>query len=151
MNEYEVVPFTGIGPVRLGMSRAEVWAAMSADRTSFLKGPFSTHETDAWYENAFQVFYGGETVTAEFVEIASHVGIRVTFRGLSIFDTPVDEVVAHVSGFAPLDATHPELGYTYTFPELELSLWRPVISDDADGRFFQSIGIGVKGYYTQKT
>jgi hypothetical protein len=43
-----------------------------------------------------------------------------------------------------------EIPYSYIFRSLQLSLWRPVLPSspsDAEGRYFSTIGIGVRGYY----
>ena len=47
----------------------------------------------------------------------------------------------------------PEVGYSYIFPSLELSVWRPPLpnnTSDPDGRCFRTIGVGRKGYYSEK-
>jgi hypothetical protein len=132
------------------MSREEVRRAMSSPCESFCKGPHARHVTDAFHDSAFQVFYGGETPTVEFIELSGPSGIRAVYNGISVFETPADVVVASLSEIAPYDQDHPELGYTYIFPDLDLSLWRPVLPespDDSDWRVFRAIGIGVKGYY----
>ncbi len=51
----------------------------------------------------------------------------------------------YLSERAKFDETDPELGYSYIFPDIELSIWRPNIDDE----FFSTIGIGQKGYYSE--
>ena len=49
------------------------------------------------------------------------------------------------------DRKDSEVPFSFVFSELELSFWRPTIPEDEfdeDGRFFETVGIGVKGYYT---
>ena len=64
-----------------------------------------------------------------------------------------DDAVAHIQSIAPYDANDPELGYSYVFPGLQLSLWRPVIpdaeqnADDTTGRRFEAVGVGGEGYF----
>jgi len=57
--------------------------------------------------------------------------------------------VTLIRRYADLDTTDPELGYSYLFPRISLSLWRSVKPDaaDQDGRFFEAIGVGVPGYF----
>jgi hypothetical protein len=44
-----------------------------------------------------------------------------------------------------------ELGYTFTFPEGDVGFWRPLLpvgEDSNEGRYFESVGIGCKWYYS---
>ena len=147
---YEAIPHVGVGPVKLGMTREEVHRVMPGPCESFLKGLNSEHETDAFHDSGFQVFYGGEGPVVEYIELSREAGFRVLYRGVDVFATPADQVVAHVSGDAAFDPTDPELGYAYIVPDLDLSLWRPVLPEtpeDPEGREFSTIGVGVAGYY----
>ena len=71
------------------------------------------------------------------------------FRGLGQFDDPfempADELVAFITRLAAFDSSDFELGYSYIFPNLELSVWRP----DKEQPYFSTIGIGCRGYYKQ--
>jgi hypothetical protein len=150
---YEAIPRVGVGPVKLGMTREEVRRVMPGPCDSFLKGLNPEHETDAFHDSGFQVFYGGEGPVAEYIELSREAGFRVLYRGLDVFATPADQVLSHVSGDAASDPNDPELGYAYIFPDLDLSLWRPVLPErpeDPEGREFSTIGIGVAGCYADR-
>lgn len=150
MRDYTVQPFVGVGPVRLGMSRDEVRSAMPEPSEPFRKGLTSRHETDAFHQNAFQVFYDGEPPTVEYIELSRSSVLRAVYRDLDVFATPADEVVTYISRDSGFDQSDPEIPYSYLFRGLQLSLWRPTIpaSDkDTEGRFFSTIGIGKSGYY----
>ncbi len=152
MTDYEVVPHVGVGPVRLGMTREQVRRAMPGPCEPFRKGPFAKHETDGFHGSGFQVFYGGDEPTAEYIQLCTGQGLRAIYAGVSVFETPADTVVARISRLAPYDPSDRELGYSYIFPSLELSLWRPVKPEsptDPEGQEFWSIGIGVRGYYSR--
>lgn len=147
---YEAIPHGGIGPVKLGMTRTEVHRVMPGPREAFLKGPDAGHETDAFHDSGFQVFYAGNPPVVEFIELSRDSGFRALYGGLDVFATPADRVVAQVSADAPFDPAHFDLGYSYIFPDLDLSLWRPTLPEspeDAEGREFSTIGIGVAGYF----
>jgi hypothetical protein len=147
---YEATPHLGVGPVKLGMTREEVHRVMPSPCESFLKGLNSEHRTDAFHDSGFQVFYGGGGPVVEYIELSGEAGFRVLYRGVDVFATLADQVVAHVSGDAAFDPTDAELGYAYIFPDLDLSLWRAVLPEtpeDPEGREFSTIGIGVAGYY----
>jgi hypothetical protein len=151
--DYEVVPHVGIGPVRLGMSRDDVRRAMPGPCHPFLKGPDASQETDTFHENGFQVFYSGTAPVAESIELSRDSGFRALYRGVDVFATPADVVVSHVARDAAFDPDHWELGYSYIFPALDLSLWRPVLPEspeDTDGREFSTIGIGIVGYFGKR-
>lgn len=150
MPDYTVQPFVGVGPIRLGMSREEARRAMSEPAKSFRKGTASRYETDAFHQNAFQVYYGGDQPIVEYIELSRGSVVRALYRGLDVFATPADEVVSSVSRDSAFDAADPEIPYSYLFRGLQLSLWRPVIPEsdsDTEGRYFSTIGIGGRGYY----
>ena len=145
-----VQPFVGVGIVHFGMSRDEVRRAMPEPPKSFRKAQNSRHEADAFYRNAFQVFYGGDQPSVEYIELSRGSVVRAFYRDLDVFATPADEVVACVSCDSAFDETRREFPCSYIFRGLQLSLWRPVIpkfATDTEGNYFSTIGIGRKGYY----
>jgi len=150
MPDYTIQPFVGVGPIRLGMPRDEVLRAMPEPSEPFRKTSTSRHLTDAFHQNAFQVFYSVERPTVEFIELSRGSVIRALYEGIDVFATPADEVVAHISRGSEFDQSDPEVPYSYLFRGLQLSLWRPTVPEsdtDTDGRYFSTIGIGVRGYY----
>ena len=150
MLDYTIQPLIGVGPVRLGMSRDEVRRVMPEPAKPFRKARTSQHETDAFHQNSFQVFYGGDLPTVEYVELSRGSVVRALYRDLDVFATPADEVVAHIARDSQFDQSDPEIPYSYLFRGLQLSLWRPTIPEsdaDTDGRCFSTIGIGKRGYY----
>ena len=162
MTEFIIIPLEKAGPVSLGMKRQEVRDALNVPVRSFKKTSTSAATTDGFLENAFQVFYD-ENDCAEYIEL-SHSGLFIAFyKGVSVFETEADDLVALVSQDASVDLNDPELGYTFIFPTLELSLWRaslPETDEDEEyedeeyedeekpGLFFDTIGIGKRGYYS---
>lgn len=146
---YEVLPHCGIGPLRLGMARAEARRCMPEPPTEFRKtatGPW----VDAWHECGFQAFYS-EAGTIEFLEV-SRGAVDARLRGIPVFDTDVDEVVRRLRAEADIDEDDPDLPYSYVFPEWDLALWRqfvPEDPDDTEGRLFDTVGVGMPGYYSE--
>ncbi len=150
MPDFTLRPFVGVGPIRFGMFRDEVRRALPEPPRSFRKTPKSRHETDALFQNAFQIFYGGDPPVVELIELSRGSAVRAFYRDLDVFATPADEVVAFISQDAAYDAKDREIPYSYIFRGLQLSLWRPTIPEsagDTDGRFFSTVGIGRRGYY----
>ena len=145
MNTYPVKPHQGIGPVRLGMTRTESQQAMGRKPDSFQKGPEGTPLTDAYFEAAFQVFFDDRDVV-EYIELSGpSPEFAALYRGKDVHRTVAREVAELMSKDGAYDPDDPELGWSYLFPSLELSLWRP----GADDPFFATIGIGREGYFSQ--
>src|SRR5262249_29981179 len=149
---YEVNPHVGVGPVKLGMTRDEVHRLMPGPNIPFRKSPDDKHETDAFHDAGFQVFYTGDAPVVEYIELSAGLGLQAIYDGISVFEKDASEVVAHISRNAAFDPDDWELGYSYVFRALDLSLWRPFLPEspnDPEGRQFMTIGIGVKGYYAK--
>ena len=136
-----IQPLIGVGPIKLGMPRDEVRRVMEQPPTSLPK-------RDAFYGSSFQVFYAGDQSTVEYIELSRESQVRALYRDLDVFATLADKVIAFISCDSAYDPSRRESGYSYIFPDLQLSVWRPVLpQDDQRGRFFSTIGIGRKGYY----
>jgi hypothetical protein len=151
MRAYEIMPKVGIGPVRLGALRNEVHAVMGSAPHRFMKTPQSKHPTEAWHNRAFHVYYCGPAATVEFIEVAQSDEFVALYKGVDVHRTKADELVAYVARDTPFDRSDRELGYAYVFPAIELSLWRAVMpksADDPDGQFFEAVGLGIRGYFS---
>jgi hypothetical protein len=152
IKQYQVVPLIGAGPVRLGMTRDEVRRAMPGNCESFRKGLDPGLEIDSWHESGFQVFYAESAPVVEYIELSRDSSFVATYNGVDVFELPADDVVAHVCRAAPFDLDNSEHGYSFIFPKLQMSLWRPTMPEspeDEEGRVFETIGIGVAGYYDE--
>jgi len=145
MQEFQILPHEGIGPIKLGMSRKEV-------REIFGEPQFSQNNREGFLDG-FMIDFN-EAGKVEFIELARSQQFRAVFEGKCLHEIPADEAVAHVSGFAMYDQNDRELGYSYVFIDLQLSLWRGTMPDadqapdDPDGRFFEAVGIAEQGYFT---
>jgi hypothetical protein len=146
MLSYEVIPGVGVGPVRLGMTRAQVRAGMSQEPERFRKSPGDSYHVDAFHQAAFQVFYAGDEPRVEYIELSRGQEFNTVYRGVEVFSMSAQDLVAMVSRDARVDDSDPELD-SYIFPDLELSLWRP----DEEDRGFSTIGIGIRGYYSDSS
>jgi len=150
MIEYMVKPMVGIGPVLLGMTRPESRHAMGQEPESFKKSPDACCLTDAYHDGAFQVFFDGQD-KVEYIELSGpSPGFAALYKGIDVHRSKATEVVALISKDSSFDQDDPELGYSYIFHSLQLSLWRPVVPEDdqdQEGQFFATIGVGKHGYY----
>jgi hypothetical protein len=156
---YELEPLVGAGPVRLGMTRQEVRAALGREAKEFLKGPTSTRFADAFGAD-LHVFYD-ERDRAEFIELSRGGEHAPRLYGIDVLERPADEVIQAITErtpYDPEDDAH-ERGYSYTFPLLGLAFWRPVLPESYDddepddeylnGRVFQTVAIATRDYFAQ--
>jgi hypothetical protein len=134
------------------MTRRDVRSLMPRTRESFRKGEDSEHEMDVFHRSGFQVHYGGDDELVEFVELFRDSGFKAIYRDMNVFAEPADAVIAHVSESAKYDKKDPEMGCSYVFRKLEMSLWRPFEAespDEVEGWFFNTVGVGAKGYFSR--
>jgi hypothetical protein len=144
MKTFDINRKIGVGPIRLGMTRDEV--------RQHLGQPDGDDDEREWYLDDMAIDFdsSGKVI---FIELAESDNYKATLNGKCLHDLPASDAVAHVTAIAPYNENDPELGYTYVFPDLQLSLWRPVIpddeqdADDPNGRRFESVGVGGDGYF----
>jgi hypothetical protein len=134
MKEFEITPLEGVGPIRFGMTLADVHAALGP--------PESVNDAREWFMDGFAVDFDSNG-TVEFLEFASSDQFHILFHGQCIHELAADDAVALVTQHADFDADDPELGYTYMFPKLQLSLWRPATEEPR----FHAVGVGRDGYF----
>ena len=142
MRQFEIVPGAGVGPIKIGMTKAEVHGVFglpefeSGNRFGYLGGFFID------FDDRGQV---------EFIELAQSEIFAATYLGHDLHRIEAESAIGFVAAHAALDNNHPEPGYSYIFPELQMSLWRSVKPDDdsdLDGRHFEAIGIGCDEYFS---
>jgi hypothetical protein len=146
MQTLDIQPTVGVGPIRFGMTRAEVRKHL---------GPPDEDEDDdrEWYLEDLAIDFDASGKVA-FIEIAESENYRAILNGECLHELDANTAVAHVEKIAPYDRDAPEPGYTYIFPLIHLSLWRPVVPDetqdpdDPTGRCFEAVGVGPTGYFT---
>lgn len=141
MKHIEIEPNVGVGPIKLGMSKAEVIDL-------FGKPEYENNERSA-YMAGFMVDFD-ESNHVEFIELASSDLFAALYKGKNLHNLTASEAVEHVSKFDSYDKNDPELGYSYVFKNLQLSLWRgtlPGNEQDEDGKYFESVAIGVSNYF----
>lgn len=146
---FQVIPLSGIGPVLLGMSREEVQAAMGEEPYRFKKLFWSSNLTEAYHKGAFQVFFD-EADKVEFIELSSPgASFAVEYKGVNVFQTRADDLIAFISRDVGCDPQQPEPGYTFVFSQIGLSLWRELVPEndsDPEGQYFNTVGIGTQHY-----
>jgi len=144
VQEFQIIPHKGVGPIEFWMSREEV-------QTIFGEPQFS-HDNREMFLGGFIVHFNGYG-KVEFIALGKSPQFRAIFEDKCLHEMLADEAVAYVSKFGEYDQNDHELGYSYIFLDLQLSLWRGVIPiegqapDDPDGRFFEAVGVAERGYY----
>lgn len=142
MKILDINPKTGVGPTRFGMTRDEVRQHLGQP-----KG-----DEREWYLDDMAIDFDSSG-KAVFVELAESGNYKAVLNGKCLHDLNVDDAVAYVQAIAPDNKNAPEPGYTYVFPDLQISLRRPVIPDDEQdpedptGRRFESVGVGGESYF----
>ncbi|MGN6647042.1 MAG: hypothetical protein ACTHJT_10985 [Cytophaga sp.] len=152
---FDVFPKIGIGPIKLGMDRAESRIAMNSKFNEYKKTEDSKKKTDAYLDNSLQIFFDIDN-KVDFVEISYNPKIyKLFFNNIDLFETNGDELIKELTRLTNFE----DLGkdpFGYFFPELGLTLWRPVIpenfSDEESedefrkGKYFMIAGIGTHKY-----
>ena len=102
----------------------------------------------------FSVDYDSDN-RVEYISISNpkEEGIKILYRGIDVFGTPATDLIEQIENLTDLryDRGDPELQYSFIFQDVDLSFWRPVLQEnenDEGGKYFEAIGIGIKGYYT---
>src|SRR5436190_21943796 len=116
MSEMRIEPGIGIGPIRLGMTHAEVRAAVAGNE---IKGQGSRQRIPGL---GLSVEYTDSDGVVAFIEADRGSGAQ--YDGIDLFETPAEEVVAAIveaAGLAPVD--FPPARHSYLFESLRLVLW----------------------------
>ena len=141
MTVHEIHPREGLGPVRFGMSREAVRAALDEAPTPYQKTPEAKHAADAFEQTGLHVHYRGPAPAVEFVEGFAAPDVRFTLGDLHPLDAPAEEVLARLAD--QTDVIEEEGGALYVLPEWDVSLWRP-----APGHArFTAVGVAEPGYH----
>lgn len=129
---FEIVPGEGIPPVRFGMTPDEVRGVMGApDRGS---GPGGEPVAGAWT-------YGGLLVNTDdedrvnYLELSRVPGIRAIYKGVSIWELPMDTAALLVCGGRPQDE--------FLCADFEAD----VAMSTCDGEEWDTIGVGTGSYF----
>jgi len=136
MDRLIIEPGTGIGQIRLGMTKTEVeeWLRSYTDRYEITReqNPQRYH-LEGTIRSCFQCEFDEEGKVSV-IQISSGLKdvLHCEFMGIDVFRMKAEELVAQIDQLSPYDREHGELGYTYEFPALGLTFWRPVILNEAD-------------------
>ncbi|MFD0589752.1 hypothetical protein ACFQZE_17320 [Paenibacillus sp. GCM10027627] len=126
-----IVPQTGIGPFKLGMSKTEVEATFQ--RYAHLRWD-DNPANPSYFEMLFATIEYDESDRVCFMAIENlHDDAMVClFEGIDIFRTKADKLAAAIDKtYSFVRDEDSAIGYSFTFNEAGLNLWRPnVFTDD---------------------
>jgi hypothetical protein len=151
MTIFDIIPLKSAGQVKLGLTKDVILRTIG-------KPSDILPEKDCYqHDNIFFSVSYDQNDRVEYIEYSTPADdkTKVLLNGIDIFGTPADDLIYQITtqtGYEH-DNDERELPYVYIFPDLELSFWRPVVpddKDDEDGKYFMTVGIGTKGYYTDK-
>lgn len=136
MDTLIIEPMKGIGKILLGMTKTEVEECLHyyTDKyeVTYDKNPLCYHMEGA-IQSCFQFEYDSEG-KVNYIQISSPLKevLNCVFRNSDVFNTKAEELVEKVDRISKYDRNHHELGWTYHYPELGLSFWRPNILKESD-------------------
>ncbi|WP_426361909.1 hypothetical protein [Streptomyces sp. E-08] len=151
--DFDLAPPTGIGPLRIGMTRHAADTALDS-----LRDPSALSDSDRPGQHVFRP--GGLMISIhcmrdalEAIELARPTSSRtdrVLFQGVDVFALPASEVVRRVAELTPI-AEDPDDDASFIAPDLLLSFWRPFAADDdpedEQGYYFSTVLLARPGYY----
>ncbi|MFC4517341.1 hypothetical protein [Streptomyces ehimensis] len=149
---FELAPPTGIGPLKIGMSRQAANHALES-----LRDPTEICASDRAGQHIFRpsglmISIGCTRDLLESVELGrpSEPSDVVLFRGIDVFGLSARQVVTRMSEITTIVADDDDPA-SFVAPELLLSFWRPFEGDDEpedeQGYYFNSVLLARPGYY----
>ena len=148
MQEITVKPLESVLNVKLGETKENVIKIIGQPSASFEQTDHYQNQTPM-----FSIDYD-KNQKVEYINISNpnSKNIKVSFKQIDLFNSVAREVISKLEkhNLTP-DPKDPEFGYSFIFLNNELSLWRPTQPEaecDEDGKYFECIGIGIKGYYS---
>lgn len=150
--DFDLAPPTGVGPLRIGMTRHAANTALDS-----LRDLSAISESDRPGQHVFRpsglmisIHCVRDMLEATEMGRPSSQTDRVLFQGVDVFALPAREVVRRVGEFTSIEED-PEDDASFIAPDLLLSFWRPFAADDEpeeeQGYYFSSVLLARPGYY----
>ncbi|NEA60381.1 hypothetical protein G3I60_41020 [Streptomyces sp. SID13666] len=150
--DFELVPPSGVGPLRIGMPRQEADAALLS-----LRDPSVISDSDRPGQHVFRpsglmISISCARGLLEAVELGCPSGARdsVRFGAIDVFGFPALEVIRRTRERTTVLADEADTA-SFVAPDLLLSFWRPFAADDEpdeeQGYYFSSVLLACPGYY----
>lgn len=167
---FDLEPHIGAGEIKLGMTREETRTILgkpeySSDKSMMKYGDFSmpVPAKDGYFKNELQITFDDNN-KVDFIEFSGKDSefTDVYLKDIEIFKTPAQQLIRDISNSTNSDfeEEEEEIPYSYVFPAIDLAVWRQVIPkqdeqieeipESDEGKYFWTIGIGIKGYYKKE-
>ncbi|MGV2873825.1 hypothetical protein [Colwellia sp. E150_009] len=146
METFEVKPFVGIGPIKLGSTREEIEQILGDPDTCLDR------------EGVIQLFYKGFCIhlnakgKAEFIAASFDKNYAVTFLGMDLLREKALVLIENISKTYEYDDNDFELGYSYIYQDIQLGFYRPTMpenEEDTEGKYFQVASVAEQGYWNE--
>ncbi|MFW6029706.1 MAG: hypothetical protein ACOCRO_05570 [Halanaerobiales bacterium] len=97
---------------------------------------------DLYHSGCFQIYYNSNS-QVKYIELSEDIKneFEVVYKEKNVFKTKVKDLITYIEKEVKYDREDPEVGCSYIFPEIDMSLWRPVIDEEVYD-CFESIGVG---------
>lgn len=139
MKKVIIEPGYAIGPVLLGMSRADVARAVGKPSRQFQKHESSARRTDVYLDYCLNVDFS-ETAQVEFIEAFPLDGVIHMLTGIRVFETPAEGLLAALSSKA--DLYEAEKGVAFVSYEVGIALLR----SSAEQPHFETVSVAKEDY-----
>lgn len=167
---FDLKPHTGAGNINLGMTKDEIRSILGQPEYSSKKSvmgygdfPIPIPAKDGYFKNELQITFDDNN-RADFIEFSGKNSefVKVYLNEVDIFKTPAQLLIQKISDStnSEFDKEDDEIPYSYVFPSIDLAVWRQVIPEQDEqteeipesdeGKYFWTIGIGIKGYYKKE-
>ncbi|CAM4256414.1 hypothetical protein [Paenibacillus tarimensis] len=123
MSKIDIVPFEGIGPVKLRMSKKDAEYTLTKNISGRSLNSIFT-----------RIEYDGDDKIA-FIEVTNpyHKDIVFLYKGLDVFNLKAEEVIKEISKENDyVRDAEAESGHSFLFKETQLSFWRSHILTEGD-------------------
>ncbi|KGE20788.1 hypothetical protein [Paenibacillus wynnii] len=123
----KVEPGKSIGNLSIGMSKLNVEKLTKKSSPIYFRVDYDSNDQ------------------VQYIQLAS--GIKdlyiCEYRNIDLFNTKVKDLVTILDKISPYDRNDSELGYSYVFSEIGLSLWRPrnITEEDFEEEWFKEMSL----------
>jgi hypothetical protein len=94
MDTWEIRPYTGVGPLQLGIDRTSARTLLGGKYSTFRRGPYASNDTDAFDDLGLHLEYDGN----ERLELIMAFGeITISYKGLTLLGRDANRVLEELA------------------------------------------------------
>ncbi|MFB6772392.1 hypothetical protein [Streptomyces sp. NPDC056337] len=150
--DFDLAPPIGVGPLRIGMTRHAANTALDSLRDTSAVSESDRPGRHIFRPSGLMISIHCRQDMLEAIELGRPPSQtdRVLFQGVDVFALAAREVVQRMSEFTSIEED-PDDDALSIAPDLLLSFWRPLATDDEpeeeQGYHFSSVLLARPGYY----